>query len=566
MRATPPGNGRSSNSDVDDARTIDLQIPFLQLGDERKIGVVVLPSQINEDLANTLQSIDGQSCDSWHIFLMDPTPSGSVSALEEKLGRFRHKKIQAFSSQDPLNLVQLEGLLKSSGCDYITFIRPGDRFAPDFVRESLFLLETTKSDFFVSGTLQESNSGRNYKLSTSISSALTPYDGSRWSRQHYEEITDSILDRTYKGKVLSTSFLEKQESREKIVNLASGKFVELLPLLSKATKLCGSTKGLYVAAGNLLDGGNTAVQLKETQSDSWSSDGNQVFAGRESHNRLSVVIPAFNASSHIRRCLDSVFAESHSDLEVIVVNDGSTDDTRAILGEYQLLHENLIVVDQENRGLSGARNTGLSLTSGQYGVFLDSDDELYAERVWHDLLIEAENNELDVVMFDTRVVNRGEASNRLTREMTRFYKRSKSISIGSKDPTELLNRLVKSRSYLPSACLYLWKRSTLTSAGIRFRERARKEDNSFSFGLFSIARSAAYYPISAHLRTLRADSSSQNLNEKEARIGYSWAYLDSQRHIAKNSKVLFWQRKVLSQLLSHAGRGQIHLDARPLDA
>ncbi len=87
---------------------------------------------------------------------------------------------------------------------------------------------------------------------------------------------------------------------------------------------------------------------------------------------VSVVIPCFNYGKYLRECLDSVFAQTYPDIEVIVVDDGSTDDTKQVCGRYPKVR----YVYQENKGLSAARNAGIRHAKGQYIQPLDADDRL----------------------------------------------------------------------------------------------------------------------------------------------------------------------------------------------
>lgn len=89
--------------------------------------------------------------------------------------------------------------------------------------------------------------------------------------------------------------------------------------------------------------------------------------------KISVIIPAYNAECTISNALNSVYAQNLDDLEVIVVDDGSTDDTISVLKPYQQ-KKNLCVIHQKNQGVSAARNTGIKAASGKYIFFLDSDD------------------------------------------------------------------------------------------------------------------------------------------------------------------------------------------------
>jgi glycosyltransferase involved in cell wall biosynthesis len=86
---------------------------------------------------------------------------------------------------------------------------------------------------------------------------------------------------------------------------------------------------------------------------------------------VSVIIPAFNASEFIAEAVDSVLAQSFKDFEVLIVNDGSTDHTLDVLRDYQ---SKVTIINQENQGVSTARNNGINIARGKYLVFLDADD------------------------------------------------------------------------------------------------------------------------------------------------------------------------------------------------
>ena len=91
---------------------------------------------------------------------------------------------------------------------------------------------------------------------------------------------------------------------------------------------------------------------------------------------ISVIIPVYNVEKYLAECLDSVLAQTYSDWEAILVDDGSTDSSPAICAEYARLDPRIRMVRQENQGLSGARNTGIEISTGDHITFLDSDDAL----------------------------------------------------------------------------------------------------------------------------------------------------------------------------------------------
>ena len=92
--------------------------------------------------------------------------------------------------------------------------------------------------------------------------------------------------------------------------------------------------------------------------------------------KVSIIIPVYNTEPYLRECLESVVSQTLEDIEIICVNDGSTDASREVLEEYRRRDERVAIIDQENQGASTARNTGLDTASGEYVLFLDSDDSL----------------------------------------------------------------------------------------------------------------------------------------------------------------------------------------------
>lgn len=94
--------------------------------------------------------------------------------------------------------------------------------------------------------------------------------------------------------------------------------------------------------------------------------------------RISVIIPVYNVEAYLRRCLDSVISQHYADIEIILVDDGSSDNSGDICDEYASKDDRIRVIHQENMGLYGARNTGLEVAVGEYISFIDSDDWIEA--------------------------------------------------------------------------------------------------------------------------------------------------------------------------------------------
>ena len=95
--------------------------------------------------------------------------------------------------------------------------------------------------------------------------------------------------------------------------------------------------------------------------------------------KISIIIPVYNVEKYLRRCLDSVVNQTFQNWQAVCVDDGSPDNSGAILDEYAARDKRFVVVHQKNGGLSNARNAGLEKSSGQYVLYLDSDDFLHPQ-------------------------------------------------------------------------------------------------------------------------------------------------------------------------------------------
>lgn len=123
--------------------------------------------------------------------------------------------------------------------------------------------------------------------------------------------------------------------------------------------------------------------------------------------KFSIIIPVYNVEKYLRECLDSVINQTFKDIEIICVNDGSPDNSLSILKEYADKDKRIKIIDQENTGLSRARNSGLDILSGKYCYFLDSDDYIEPDLFEHANKI-FENFDIDYFCFGSEVFVDGE--------------------------------------------------------------------------------------------------------------------------------------------------------------
>lgn len=118
---------------------------------------------------------------------------------------------------------------------------------------------------------------------------------------------------------------------------------------------------------------------------------------------VSIIIPVYNDSLHISKAINSALEQTYKNIEVIVINDGSTDDTMNVLNSFN--DQRLHIIDKENGGVSAARNLGISVANGQYLMFLDSDDYLDQEAVFK-LVNIIKDTDIDVIRFNGFIENK----------------------------------------------------------------------------------------------------------------------------------------------------------------
>lgn len=127
-------------------------------------------------------------------------------------------------------------------------------------------------------------------------------------------------------------------------------------------------------------------------------------------NRISVIVPVYNVEPFLQRCIDSLIKQEYKNIEIILINDGSTDRSGDICDRYAAIDGRIRVVHQEYQGVSGARNKGLAIAQGEYIMFLDSDDEAHPEYVSKLYATLCENN-LDIAQCCLIRVKKGRRIN-----------------------------------------------------------------------------------------------------------------------------------------------------------
>ncbi|WP_051656616.1 glycosyltransferase family 2 protein [Butyrivibrio sp. AE3004] len=112
-------------------------------------------------------------------------------------------------------------------------------------------------------------------------------------------------------------------------------------------------------------------------------------------NMISIIIPIYNREEYLHKCILSVLNQKNVDMEIILIDDGSTDASGAIIDDYARNNPNVVAIHQKNKGLSAARNAGLDICRGEYIFFLDSDDSI-ADNALSSLLVKMKEMNVDI--------------------------------------------------------------------------------------------------------------------------------------------------------------------------
>ncbi len=222
---------------------------------------------------------------------------------------------------------------------------------------------------------------------------------------------------------------------------------------------------------------------------------------------LSVIIPIYNGAKTIARCLDSLVAipNAATALEIIVINDGSQDETLEVVTDYQAQHpeQTISVITQVNQGQSAARNRGLAVAQGAYVWFVDADDWVDSVAADYLLSLIAEES-YDMLCFGVR--NRSEEG-----EVPSEWMDS---SVHDFDQLQCTDgrALLTQRNLSGSVCPFLWRRTMLEEHQARFMEGLLHEDALFYWHYTAFAERVLLVPIVAYYYYQRAESTIHNPN------------------------------------------------------
>jgi len=203
---------------------------------------------------------------------------------------------------------------------------------------------------------------------------------------------------------------------------------------------------------------------------------------------LSIIVPIYNIEQYLPCCIDSILGQTYQNIEVILVDDGSVDDSPSICDNYASKYNNIQVIHKENGGLSEARNSGIKAASGEYIVFLDGDDFLLPDSLEKlDKHIKSLEEPVDVIF-----ARLDEYSN--NKIITHDYKKWEEFQIKGKTGIKILCDMITNHLTIWSASANVYNRTFLVKNAIFFdKDQVGAEDLDVFSKVMSIARRFSLY-------------------------------------------------------------------------
>lgn len=220
--------------------------------------------------------------------------------------------------------------------------------------------------------------------------------------------------------------------------------------------------------------------------------------------KVSVIVPIYNREKYISDTIDSLLSQTLADIEIVCVNDGSTDGTKKILEQYSKKDSRVAVVNKENGGASSSRNAGLERASANYVMFCDSDD-LFAPSMCKEMVNAIEKSQADLAMCEIDI--RYDAHSEIKSSDDAYY------CLKFSGQTTINDEVIRKTD--ASICDKIFRKDIIQKYGIRFPEGLNNEDYYFYNSYMSVSNMAYYvnkklYHYIRHDVSIMSDNFDQN--------------------------------------------------------
>lgn len=223
----------------------------------------------------------------------------------------------------------------------------------------------------------------------------------------------------------------------------------------------------------------------------------------EDYGLISVIIPVYNVEKYLRQCVDSVLAQTYQNIEIILVDDGSTDNSGEICEDYTSKDKRIKVIHQKNAGLSEARNRGFNSANGEYVYFLDSDDWIKAETLYA-LAQKAYHDNADIIFFDSMCFEDSEKGYQIPQRYIRKHEYSTNKGL------TVFEQMQTYKEFHSAVPLLFFRKTFLVESGIQFYPGILYEDMLFTFEVLTKANKVAQCKEPFYQRRYRNQSITQS--------------------------------------------------------
>lgn len=217
----------------------------------------------------------------------------------------------------------------------------------------------------------------------------------------------------------------------------------------------------------------------------------------KSNPLVSVIVPVYNVEKYLEQCLNSILGQTYKNLEIIVVDDGSTDSSSKIINEYKKKDSRIVVISQKNQGLSAARNTGIKKAQGDYIMFVDSDDWIAPDIVEY----------LRPGRADVSICSHYESSEGNNISFNKSFKRK------SMNPKMALTAMLKENGFMVSAWGKLYKKDLFED--VLFPVNKLHEDLGTTYKLIMASKKIVFLPEPKYYYRQREDSIIHEFDERK---------------------------------------------------
>ena len=234
--------------------------------------------------------------------------------------------------------------------------------------------------------------------------------------------------------------------------------------------------------------------------------------GTTSMPKITIIIPIYNVEKYLTQCIYSVLSQSYKNIEIILVDDGSFDNSGHMCDEIARKDDRIIVIHQGNGGLSHARNTGIKMASGDYIMFLDSDDYWRGNDSLEKLVICLNESKADVLVFGRDLYYENTKSTRVKSPICdREY-----VLTSTKE--KAFDYLVDKGIFISSSCNKVVKRNLIVENNIFFRKGVTSEDIEWSARIAIASTKLDYYPRNIYIYRQREGSITKTVKYENVQL------------------------------------------------